>query len=131
MLLVCNRVRIKYCESKQHSHFSEKKALWLIMTYPKQISSFNYEMLKKTPSCCPALQEERFPSRVKFQMEDEDIMPTMESNVILNWLDPLCRGKLVNHVFRVFFKELQSESLTDLCQTISDNLDNLLLEANQ
>ena len=63
--------------------------------------------------------------------EDEDLSPTLESDVVLDWLDALGGSKLVHQVFRVFSKELESESLADIRQTISDNLTNLLAEADQ
>ena len=39
--------------------------------------------------------------------------------------------ELVEHTFRVFSKELETESLADLRQIISDNLPSLTTEAEQ
>ena len=60
----------------------------------------------------------------KIPDEDEDLTPTLESDVILDWLDALGGSKLVHHVFRVFSKELEAESLANLRQAISDNHEN-------
>ena len=57
--------------------------------------------------------------------------PTLESDVVLDWLESLGGTKLVEHIFRVFAKELESESLADLRQRISDNLACLISEADQ
>ena len=60
----------------------------------------------------------------KIPDEDEDLIPTLESDVVLDWLDALRGSKLVHHVFRVFSKELEAESLANLRQAISDNHEN-------
>ena len=57
--------------------------------------------------------------------------PMLESDVVLDWLESLGGTKLVEHTFRVFAKELESESLADLRQRISDNLACLMSEADQ
>ena len=36
--------------------------------------------------------------------DDEDLTPTLESDVVLDWLDSLGGTKLVEHTFRVFAK---------------------------
>ena len=48
---------------------------------------------------------------------------------MLDWMDALGGVKLVDHTFRVFSKELETESLADLRQRISDNLPSLTSEA--
>ena len=63
--------------------------------------------------------------------EDEELSPTMESDVVLDWLEALGGQKLVEHIFRVYSKDLESESLADMRQTVSENLSNLLAEADQ
>ena len=60
--------------------------------------------------------------------EDEDLSPTLENDVVLDWLEALGGNKLVEHVFRVFSKELETESLFDIRQRISDSLPSLLSE---
>ena len=67
----------------------------------------------------------------KIPTEDEDLTPTLESDVVLDWLDGLGGTKLVEQTFRVFAKELESESLADLRQRISDNLTSLMSESDQ
>ena len=63
--------------------------------------------------------------------EDEDLSPTLESDVVLDWLYAMGGTKLVEHTLRVFSKELETESLADLRQRISDNLSSLSPEAEQ
>ena len=63
--------------------------------------------------------------------EDEELSPTLESDVVLDWLEAVGGKKLVEHVFRVFSKELESDTLADLRQSISDNLSSLLSESEQ
>ena len=58
--------------------------------------------------------------------EDEDLTPTLESDIVLDWLDSLGGIKLVEHTFRVFAKGLEKETLGDLRQRISDNLTSLI-----
>ena len=55
----------------------------------------------------------------------------MESDLVLDWLDSLGGAKLVEHTFCVFSKELETESLADLRQRISDNLPSLQSELDQ
>ena len=73
--------------------------------------------------------------RIKYDGEipqiDEDLTPTLESDIVLDWLDALGGQKFVDHVFRVFSKELETDSLPDLRQTVSENLNNLLAESAQ
>ena len=45
---------------------------------------------------------------------DEDLTPTLESDVVLDWLHALGNSKLVDHVFRTFSKELETEMLFSL-----------------
>ena len=60
---------------------------------------------------------------------DEDLTPTLESDVVLDWLHALGGSKLVDHVFRMFSKELETESLSDIRQRISECLSSLLSES--
>ena len=73
--------------------------------------------------------------KVKFHdsipVVDEDLTPTLESDCVLDWLDSLGGAKLVDQTFRVFAKELATESLADLRQRISDNLTSLLSSSKQ
>ena len=67
----------------------------------------------------------------RYPEEDEELSPTLESDVVLDWLETMGGQKLVEHIFRIFSKELESETLADLRQKISDNLENLLVESDQ
>ena len=60
--------------------------------------------------------------------EDEDLTPTLESDIVLDWLDSLGSAKLVEHTFRVFAKDLETQSLADMRQRISDNLASLMTD---
>ena len=62
---------------------------------------------------------------------DEELSPTMESDVVSDWLETIGGPALLEHVFRVFSKDLETESLADLRQRIVDNFDNLKTEASQ
>ena len=53
---------------------------------------------------------------------DEDLTPTLESDIVLDWLHALGGVKLVDHIFRTFSKELETEALADLRQRISECL---------
>ena len=63
--------------------------------------------------------------------EDEEMSSTLESGVVLDWMEAVGGPELVNHVYRVFASELQQNSLADLRKRISDNLETLKAEASQ
>ena len=54
--------------------------------------------------------------------EDEDLTPTLESDIVLDWMEAVGGSNPVNNVFQKFAKELETESLADLRQRISDNM---------
>ena len=60
--------------------------------------------------------------------EDEELIPTLESDIVADWLEALGGPELLEHVFRVFSKDLERETLADLRQRISDNLETLQSE---
>ena len=60
---------------------------------------------------------------------DEDLTPTLESDVVLDWLHALGGSKLADHVFRIFSKELETETLADIKQRVSECLPALLSES--
>ena len=70
---------------------------------------------------------------VKFRgalpLTNEDLTPTLESDVVVDWLHAIGGSKLVGHVFRTFSKELESETLSDIRQRISECLPSLLSES--
>ena len=93
-----------------------------------------YFQLRNSKEDCLLLSETNR-GKIKFRgslpTEDEDLTPTLESDVVLDWMDAIGGAKLVNQTFRVFSKELETESLADLRQRISDNLPSLISEAEQ
>jgi hypothetical protein len=50
--------------------------------------------------------------------EDKDFHATLESHVVGDWLEALGGPNLQEHVFRVFAKDLETESLADIRQRI-------------
>ena len=60
---------------------------------------------------------------------DEDMTPTVKSIVVLDWLDAIGGPALVEHVHRVYAKELESVTLSTLQSRIWKNMDVLLREA--
>ena len=68
--------------------------------------------------------------KIKFQgflpTEDEDLTPTLESDIVLDWMDAVGGSKLVENVFKSFSKELETESLADLRQRITECLSSLM-----
>ena len=63
--------------------------------------------------------------------EDEDLTPTLESTVVGDWLATLGGAALQDLVIRVYAKDLETESLADLRERITDNLETLMAEAAQ
>ena len=72
-------------------------------------------------------------SEIKFNGEvlaqDEVLTPCLESDIVLDWLQAIGGVPLVDHVFRVFSKELEKTSLSDLQERISDTLATLITES--
>jgi hypothetical protein len=62
--------------------------------------------------------------------EDEELTACIESDIVLDWLTAIRGSLLVEHTFRVFSKELETTSLSDLQERISDNLPTLLSESD-
>jgi hypothetical protein len=50
--------------------------------------------------------------------EDGDFHATLESDVVRDWLEALGKPDLQEHVSRVFAKDLETESLADISQSI-------------
>ena len=53
--------------------------------------------------------------------QDEELSPTLECDVVTDWLEALGGPELLEHIFRTFAKDLERESLADLRQRISDS----------
>ena len=60
--------------------------------------------------------------------EDEDLTPNLESTVVVDWLAILGGAALQDLVIRVNAKDVETESLTEPCKRITDNLDTLMAE---
>ena len=67
----------------------------------------------------------------EFPTEDEELSPTVESIVVSDWLLTLGGAPLQDLVVRVYAKDLETESLADLRDRITDNLESLKAEAAQ
>ena len=63
--------------------------------------------------------------------QDEELSPTLECDVVADWLEALGGPELLEHIFQTFAKDLERESLADLRQRISDSLESLQAEVNQ
>ena len=65
----------------------------------------------------------------KVVTEDEDMTPTVKSMVVLDWLDAVGGPPLVEHVHRVYAKELETNTLASLQSRIWKNMTALMREA--
>ena len=129
--LVRNWAGLKSSGCKQHVYYTTKHSF--DPNGELTPTDFYFSLRNAKEDClllCPASG-----GKVTFQgslpTSDEELSPTLESDVVLDWLDILGGAKLVEHIFRVFSKELETESLSDLRQRISENLVNLRSEADQ
>ena len=61
--------------------------------------------------------------------EDEELTPCLEGDIVVDWLHGIGGQPLVEHIFRIYSKDLETTSLKDLQERISDNLPSLLAEA--
>ena len=61
--------------------------------------------------------------------QNEEMSPSNKSQVVLDFLEAVGRSNLVTHVFRVFGKDLQTETLHDMKQRILDSIDTIVMEA--
>ena len=59
---------------------------------------------------------------------DEDMTPTVKSLVVLDWLDAIKGPALVEHVHRVYAKELETCTLASLQSRLWKNMDSLVRE---
>ena len=66
----------------------------------------------------------------RIPIEDEDLTPTLESDIVVDWMEAIGGSKLVDNVFKTFAKELETESLADIRQRISDNITSLNASEN-
>ena len=59
---------------------------------------------------------------------DEDMTPSIKSLVVLDWLDAIGGPALIDHVHRVYAKELETCTLASLQSRMWKNMDSLLRE---
>ena len=62
---------------------------------------------------------------------DEDMTPCINSLVVMDWVDAVGGGPLVEHIHRIYAKDLESATLGSLQSRISKNLDSLLHEIEE
>ena len=60
---------------------------------------------------------------------NEDMTPAIKSLVVLDWLDAIGGPKLVEHVHRVYAKELETCTLSSLQSRMWKNIDSLMRES--
>ena len=129
--LVRNWAGLKTSGCKQHTYFTVKQSF--DPNGDLTPTDFFFSLRNAKEDCL--LLSSAHGGKVKFHgtvpAEDEDLTPTLESDIVLDWLECLGKTQLVEHTFRVFAKELETESLADLRQRISDNLSSLMAEADQ
>ena len=63
--------------------------------------------------------------------EDEDMTPCINSLVVMDWVDAIGGAPLVEHVHRVYAKDLETVTLGSLQSRISKNLDSLIHEVEE
>ena len=62
---------------------------------------------------------------------DEDMTPCLNSMVVMDWVDAIGSAPLVEHIHRVYAKDLESVTLGSLQSRISKNMDSLLHEIDE
>ena len=130
-LLIRNWAGLKTSGCKQQTYFRTKHSY--DPNGDVSMTDFFFNLRNAKEDCL--LLSRHNGGKIKFHgsypVDDEELSPTLESDVVLDWLEAIGGKKLVEHVFRVFSKELESDTLADLRQSISDNLSNLQSESDQ
>ena len=62
---------------------------------------------------------------------DEDMTPCLNSIIVMDWVDAIGGAPLVEHIHRVYAKDLESVTLGSLQSRISKNMDSLLHEIEE
>ena len=62
---------------------------------------------------------------------DEDMTPCLNSVVVMDWVDAIGSAPLVEHIHRVYAKDLESVTLGSLQSRLSKNMDSLLHEIEE
>lgn len=108
-----------------HAYFLAKRS-W----NPETIShtDFYYRLFNAKEDCMLSSN-----GQIKYEgslpTQEEEMSAASKSQVVLDWLDAIGGPALVEHVFRIFNKELQSETMHDIVQRIIDSLDTIIIEA--
>ena len=63
--------------------------------------------------------------------EDEDMTPCINSLVVMDWVDAIGGAPLVEHVHRIYAKDLETVTLGSLQSRISKNMDSLIHEVEE
>ena len=109
--LVRNWAGLKTSGYKQQSYFKVKHSF--IHSEEKSPTDFFFALRNAKEDCL--LISGANGGKITFHGdlpdEDEDLTPTLESDVVMDWLEALGGKKLVEHIFRAFTKKLESETL--------------------
>ena len=124
-LLIRNWAGLKSSGSKQQTYYAVKRSF-----DPNGDLSHTdfFFTLRNAKEDCLLLSSDnggKISFKGKIPKEDEDLTPTLESDIVLDWMEAVGGSKLVENVFKSFAKELETESLADLRQRISDNISSL------
>ena len=120
-LLVRNWAGLKSSGSKQQTYYAIKNS------YDQHgdltFTDFFFTLRNAKEDCL--LLSSKNGGKISFKghipSEDEDLTPTLESDIVLDWMEAVGGKKLVENVFKTFAKELETESLADLRQRICNN----------
>ena len=61
--------------------------------------------------------------------KEEEMSSGVKNQVMLDWLHAIGGNSLVEHVFRLYSKDLEAETLHDIRQRVIDSIENLKMEA--
>ena len=75
--------------------------------------------------------EDRISDHGSLVTYDEELTPCLGSIVVMDWIEAIGGVPLVEHVFRVYAKDLETNTLGSLQTRISKNLDSLMLEMQE
>ena len=64
-------------------------------------------------------------------IEGKELTPCLNSVVVMDWLEAIGGPPLVEHIYRVYAKDMETQTLGSLQSRISKNLDSLLTEIHE
>ena len=88
-----------------------------------------YYALRDAKEDCLLLANSNIKFKGKTLAEDEELIPCIESDVVMDWLEAIGGPALQDHVFRLYSKDLEAGTLADLQERISENMETLLAES--